>query len=144
MAADNDQPNLLDALKDFRFTPNPDRKAGGYYSRDGDSWFLILEDVPYKRVRVDSIFTAFEALDTGKLVGLQIKGVSALMADLTKLGCLVAQDNAVQVVALLMESFKLEATAVSPVFRLKMYTKAVRNVPEEAMVPTVVGAGSTK
>ena len=84
MANEQDvQPSLLDALRDFRFAPNPDRKAGGYYSKDGDSWFHILEDVPYKRVRVDSVFTAYEAFDDGRLVGLQLKGIAKLMSDLT-------------------------------------------------------------
>jgi len=143
MANKEVQPSLLDALAEFRFIPNPDRKAGGYYSKDGDSWFLILEDVPYKRVRVDGIFTAFEDMDTGMLVGLQLKGITKLMSDLTKLGCMVDKIQGIQVVALLMQSFKIDVTGVSPDFKSKMYTKAIRAVPDTACVPQELASASS-
>lgn len=105
-----------------------------YYSKDGDCWFIVIEDVPYKRVRVDEFFTAYEALDDRRLVGIQIKSIENLKRDSLSLECIVDEHEGYFVVALLMEAWKVDAIGVEPEARWRMYMRAIKLIPEDTKI----------
>ena len=68
---------LAEMLRDME--PNPKFKPALKYSAAGDCLFLYLEEGESYRDRVDGILTVFRAIDDDRIVGLQIKGMSALV-----------------------------------------------------------------
>jgi hypothetical protein len=55
-----------------------ERLPRGWASEAGDCYFYFTEDVPYTRLRVDELVTLYEADDTQRLVGLEIKSLGKL------------------------------------------------------------------
>lgn len=49
-----------------------------YFSPEGDCLFFYNEDAPYYRERVDNLLTVFRAVKGGRIMGLQVKGISDL------------------------------------------------------------------
>jgi len=68
----------LFAMAESEAEASGEREAGGYYNPEGDCIQFYNVDVPYRRDRVDELLTLYKALDDGRVIGFQLKGVSQL------------------------------------------------------------------
>jgi hypothetical protein len=57
-----------------------------YYSRDGDSLSFYFRDEPSYGERVDQLLTLYRSIETGDIVGCQIKGVQCILKRLDEFG----------------------------------------------------------
>lgn len=58
----------------------PSFRSEPWYNEAGDCLNYYLEDCQFYEDRVDDILTVFRCMDDDRFVGVQIKGVSALLA----------------------------------------------------------------
>jgi hypothetical protein len=74
---------LIEYLKTNKpsgFTPKP------HYSADGDSLTFYFKNMESYGERVDNFLTVYRAMDTGELVGCQVKGVARALKLLGNFG----------------------------------------------------------
>ncbi len=69
---------LNDAIEQIDAAWDGTVKKGHYTSPEGDCVFVYNEAAPYYRERVDGVLTVFRAIVGGRIIGLQVKGLSAL------------------------------------------------------------------
>ena len=116
-----------------------------WYNRAGDCLIYQLRaDVEIVADRIDQVLTIYRALDTGKAIGFQIKGVSAIVNKFgfDAIGISTSQIGdeikEVSVIALVMAAFEDGPHSIS---RLQGYTEAVStfvpcaDMPVAAMDP---------
>ncbi len=89
-------------------------EAQAWYDQDGDCIFWYREDVPFKGVRVADLVTVFEALDDGRPVGLQIKGIRSLMQQGAKVLNLALQKREVNLLHLVTVAVTFSRELVQP------------------------------
>lgn len=71
---------MADDLTDFfsELSDPPGFKAEPWYNRSGDCLEFHFAEDEYYAERVDDVLTAYRAIDDDRVVGCQVKGVSAL------------------------------------------------------------------
>lgn len=57
-----------------------------YYSREGDSLSFYFRDEDSYGERVDQLLTLYRSIETGRIVGCQIKGVQCILKRLDEFG----------------------------------------------------------
>lgn len=76
----------LFAMAESEAGASGEREAGGYYNPEGDCIQFYNVDVPYRRDRVDELLTLYKALDDGRVIGFQLKGISQLPPEVEAIG----------------------------------------------------------
>lgn len=79
-----DASSLEDVFKEITARKREHVLKGGFHCPEGDCVFVHLEDAPHYRERVDQLVTFYKALDDGRFIGLQIKGISKLKCDVVQ------------------------------------------------------------
>ena len=62
-----------------------------WYNVDGDCIFALLKNSNTYDERVDGILTVFRDMESGEIVGCQIKGIKNLLKDAEELGIFISE-----------------------------------------------------
>ena len=80
---------MAEELKQF-FTSVPGQPgfdSAPRYNRAGDCLIFFLSNTDYYAERVDDILTVYRSFEPNEIVGLQIKGLEALVREFGSFGC---------------------------------------------------------
>lgn len=112
------------------------QRKGDYYSREGDCLFYFNESVPYVAERVDAFLTAYRAIDAGRIVGFELKGLHSLGIEEIKATVSTGDgDHSHHIVELLLRSLvgtEGETEAEVRYTRVRAYQEAIETVAKAA------------
>lgn len=113
-----------------------------YYSADGDCVFVYNQGGEYVRQRVDNLLTVFRAPMSGRIIGLQIKGIRHLPPHegihVHVAGRVDGAGRRVQTVRLLLLSFAQPADPEPE--RTKAYTEAMEFLGAQSLEVDLAGS----
>jgi hypothetical protein len=121
----------LDALYVAALRGNQRLQGKPYYEPAADSVFYFFRDEAANAVRVDGLVTLYRSIETGALVGIQIKRIKRLVKELARFGNLPTE---VTVRFILQHVAASQESPPGVLNELINMPEAEQQLPEEALV----------
>jgi hypothetical protein len=121
---------LIDYLKTNKpsgFTPKP------HYSAEGDSLTFYFKSEESYGERVDDFLTVYKSMNTGELVGCQVKGVVKALELLGDFGLLIHDRSSSVLLGMIFMACM--AASPSPVSETKMMYLELGKMTKNASIP---------
>ncbi|MEX2387032.1 MAG: hypothetical protein WD534_04060 [Phycisphaeraceae bacterium] len=120
---------LMDIIRDYRapeqFNPRP------WYSRAGDCLFYHFDEAESYADRVDDVVTVYRAFEDDRLVGCQIKGITALIQMFGEFGVEVQEGRAKLAFFFLISNFMDQKPSYDEPKRRNVYGDLLRRAGHE-------------
>jgi hypothetical protein len=118
----------LKTNKPSGFTPKP------FYSADGDSLTFYFKDEESYGERVDDFLTVYKSMQTGDLVGCQVKGVVKALELLGDFGLFIHDRSSSVLLGMIFMACM--AASPSPVNETKMMYLELGKMTKDTAIPT--------
>lgn len=95
-------PSLIEAME--HFVPPDDFRREPSYSQAGDCLFYFFDSGESYRDRVDAVLTVYRTIESDRIIGFQIKGVSAIMEETCTYGYRFEKNDRIELRLLILVS----------------------------------------